>query len=107
VVGRKVKHRVDPFGRFLGEAHALEVALDEFDVVFDVGEVDGFAAREVVSDADVGPFRDEVLDEVAADERCAAGDECRLLFPTDTELSQYYQSHLISLYLILLSPIRR
>jgi hypothetical protein len=76
-----VEHGIDVPGRAIGEPVLFEVSLEKFDFLVYRNEVLLCAAGKVVGDANVGALRDEVLDEVAADERGSTCDEDTLSRP--------------------------
>ena len=81
VVRGEVEDRIDGLGGLVRKLPVFEVAADDVDVVFDRSEVLRLTAGEVVSDADVRALGNEVLYEVAADERCATSDEYAFALP--------------------------
>ena len=69
----QVEDDVAALGGRLGDARRGHVAVDELGVGAEVLRV---ARGQVVEDDDLVPLGQQQLDEVAADEPCAAGDQC-------------------------------
>ena len=70
-----MKDEVGFFDQGFNEGLVSDIALVDFELVFDVGDIGGRSGGEVIQDADVVATGDQGICQVGADKTCTTGDK--------------------------------
>ena len=70
-----MKHKIGRGHRFFDKGNVADIALVDFNLVFDVGDIGGRARGHVVEDRDLVAFANESITEVRTDKTGSTGDE--------------------------------
>ena len=70
-----MKDKVRFFDKGFNEGLVADIALVDFELVFDVGDIGGRSGREVIQDRYVVATGDQGICQVGADKTCSTGDK--------------------------------